>query len=297
MKVIQFPHPGNEHHYSKKELADGIKNYNSKKSHERNFIHANGTYIATNGVPQKESLTFWGEWEMYARVSPLNNTQNGFPRYIIIPNLNKNTGNDVRNSDPCVFGEEFKYYCCRQKKSKLLKNLDEGSVIIFGSSKGMMSNEFYVDTVFVVKEAIPFNSKKLEELRNSLSDYDLFYENSLKELETSGKCTKGEDFVLYKGATFDNPAVNGLYSFTPSKIFNTKSIGFERVKISKQDISEINPRLTRNIKQLKNSRPEDVWNVIKTKTEQNNLFPAVKVDWPSGSSAPSVPSNSNCRNC
>lgn len=69
MKVIQFPHPGNEHHYSKKELADGIKNYNSKKSHERNFIHANGTYIATNGVPQKESLIFWGEWEMYARVN------------------------------------------------------------------------------------------------------------------------------------------------------------------------------------------------------------------------------------
>ena len=52
MKVIQFPHPGNEHHYSK-QVGGRYKNWNSNKTHARNFIHADGTYIDSNGVPQR----------------------------------------------------------------------------------------------------------------------------------------------------------------------------------------------------------------------------------------------------
>ena len=40
MKIIQFPHPGKEHKYTKLERSEGEKYWNKKGKHARNFIHA-----------------------------------------------------------------------------------------------------------------------------------------------------------------------------------------------------------------------------------------------------------------
>ena len=287
-KIIQFPHS-----------RDGIPGLHKKtdkpistKQHYRHFIKSPGQYVDTSGKLISDDLCFWGEWEMHASVTALNNNQFGFPKYIITPDTLNSSGK-VINSDPCVFGQEFKYYNCRQsEKSKTLKNLTQGDIIIFGSVIDInTSKEFYVDTVFVVAERIKYNTNNLSALKAHLSDYNKFYDLSLKGLECSKEdgsgnccssgagCSSGDDLVLYKGATFDNP-VDGMYSFSPCHSASSNPLGFERIKISQADFSELNPKHCRGIKVFKNEQSQHVWNVLHNRTISNKLFCGVQFDWP-----------------
>jgi len=53
----------------------------------------------------------------------------------------------LQNTDPFVFGGEFRYSWCLQPSRRSLRDLDMGSVILFGSR---VNWKFVLDTVFVL---------------------------------------------------------------------------------------------------------------------------------------------------
>ena len=150
------------------------------------------------------------------------------------------------------------------------------------SSIIVSAQDIMVDTVFVVSEAIPYHTKKLSELKKHFKDnedYQKFHDLSLKGLVCGNKSCSGEDLVLYKGATFDNP-VDGMYSFSPCQLASSNPLGFERIKISQADFPELNPRHCRSIKVLKNEQSQHVWKVLHDRTIASNLSCGVHFDWP-----------------
>lgn len=305
MKVIQFPHPGNEQHYSKQELAAGIKNWNSNKTHARNFIHADGTYIDSNGVPQKDSLTFWGEWEPPAKVQKLQAVSGtDMPKYVIEPIMPVSSPFPGQmNTDPLVFGKYFKYAICRQnQRSVVMKNLNAGSIILFGCVRG---TDFLLDTVFVVN-----NSRKfLLSDKNSLLGIDeygkykkivldtfFFKKNSCgaiprKQHELINGCGCKNIVPLkattmntyYEGARYDNP-VNGMYSFVPAEIYDANNIGFERLKLDTlKQFPELHYKNLQNfytVMDSSSSNVKDFWNRLCTATENSGLVKAVEISYP-----------------
>lgn len=103
-----------------------------------------------------------------------------------------------------------------------MQSLSAGSVVCFGSTR---HGQFWVDTVFVVATAQPW-------LPDQTTDLDLdeaFLACTAQPLtawaETNAGCARprtgcapgsGLEFMLYRGATLDNP-VHGMYSFVPAR--------------------------------------------------------------------------------
>lgn len=229
LQIIQFPHPI----WEDANTVNGIKPWNYD-AHKRNFIVSPGEAITAKGTaPQRfDSISFWGEWEPEAKVvktfaganSPIT------PRRLIAPmfpgKTPKTNGNNCcANTDPFVFGEHFKYSNCRQYrngKPNRMQNLSAGSLILFG---GVTQGEFWLDTVFVVKEdGYKFVAKQYQSLQPILNaDYPLFEKATLKPLSAEGL----KDFTLYQGQTYwDN---KDYFSFVPCDV-NGNS--FAKVKLT-----------------------------------------------------------------
>ena len=148
--------------------------------------------------------------------------------------------NGKQNTDPYVFGKQFMYSCCKQTGSNALSNLQKGDVIIFYGQKGKKKTGNYkchIDTVFVVGGIIgkgKYSDMFPELLQNNrLSDQFIFktilpilYGNK----EELGKNADSKEFVLYYGATYDEP-VNGMFSYFPCKTVDgtvDDNMGFKR---------------------------------------------------------------------
>ena len=317
MKIIQFPHPGNEHVYSKVELASGLKNWNSNKCHARNFIRANGFYVDSNGKLNQDSLTFWGEWEAPANMFNLNYTSGtDMPRHIIEPHSVSSIKAPIprqMNSDPLVFGKHFKYAICRQnQRSITMKNLCPGSIILFGCVRG---TKFLLDTVFVVGD---YKKQFSLSNANSLSDIDEFTEYkklvldtfffksfknssqkfcrlSVKEHKVINGCscknlTKINQSTLntyYEGASFANPfkTPNGdIYSFVPAKVYDSNNLGFARLALdTKKDFKELHYKNLQNFYMVKDESASEIkafWDRLCNATEKTGLVKAVCFPYP-----------------
>ena len=174
-KVVQFPHPGGEHGTDRQNETH--KSWNTGR-HKRKFLLSKGKYVEGDKL-KRGDLIFWGEWEPPSEVEKLDNENNALlPKWLHKPYLpdpipkqsNSETdcsGDTVnkeqpyfQNTDPCVFGENFIYFNCKQHKKKSnsierteteLARLERGSLILFGSTKGSKPEEafFMLDTVFV----------------------------------------------------------------------------------------------------------------------------------------------------
>ena len=304
MKIIQFPHPGNEHKYNTVEKSKGEKYWNKKRKHARNFIRADGTYIDLNGCPKTGSLTFWGEWEPCAKMQelkPISGTN--MPKYMIEPIMpTKSPSKGQMNTDPLVFGEYFKYAICRQnERSDTLKNLDAGSIILFGCVRG---TDFLLDTVFVVG-----NRKRRFSLfaRHSLvgiTEYDKYKRIVLdtfshlrkncflrKTCNALNGCTCKKPLKLrtnrwntyYEGVSFEAP-FEGMYSFVPAKVFDSGNIGFERLKLDTMtQFRELRYKSLQNfycVKEGNLKQMRDFWERLCKATEKAGLVKAVKIPYP-----------------
>jgi hypothetical protein len=136
-----------------------------------------------------------------------------------------------QNTDPWVFGDEFRYSNCRQGRNAKLRRLAQGSVILFGSSLG---GAFVLDTVLVVADATPF----VPGLARDLVGDDAYQVCVIEQL-VSGRHVSAE-FVLYGGASPD-AQVNATFSFVPCRLADSAEPRFARPEI---DLPEyINPRL------------------------------------------------------
>ncbi len=176
-------------------------------------------------------MTFWGEWEPQSQIIKLKNSKKYFPKYLNIPYINPSVPNRTHNTDPNVFGKRFKYIICKQRSfHKVLTNLEENSIILFGSS---VNKEFCLDIVFVISRAqTNYNISTIEDLFpedkrgkyyhasvNPVYD-DTTYNVNIDE-EDSCRISEKHTYTFYESVDYsERDNYNGLYSFVPVKIFD-----------------------------------------------------------------------------
>lgn len=232
-RVVQFLHGGPERI---PDSPDGkSSSWNNGAIHYRRFVARRGSFRKSPTSSSKQmDIGFWCEWEPQARVIsrvPEEHRKIGDPRYIYEPyyNLrgvkvrrstsNCGDGNDnCMNTDPFVFGDRFYYSNCHQGAYSTLRNLERGSVILFGSRVG---GRFALDTVFVVDVVCPITTGgELRRIRREVPS--VLDDVTLQTIPDSGL-----PLTLYGGATPDAP-VGGMFSFVPAAPMGTPLRGFPR---------------------------------------------------------------------
>ena len=288
---VHFVHPGSQPSLNKDERNLNIKGWNNG-SHKRKFMKAIGQYVLNNNtLSHKQDLLFWGEWEPMSFVTKYYKQKDYriYPKHLHepflqvgnhgrvvinvqgLPPINTNNVNSknkkykLQSTDPFVFADCFYYAICKQDVYKSLRNLDPGSIILFGSTilKSNIGPYFALDTVFVVSDNKDYTfNTHLSDLNGFVpayyGDIECFYINK-NAFPGTYKC--------YKGASFQNP-FNGMFSFVPCKDISHINNGFERVILTEKDLQQFNgkPVLTNNLMQgLKKTKTDlafnqQIWN-------------------------------------
>jgi len=287
-KFVQFIHPGGEHI-----VKDGnIKQWNDEP-HRRKFMEVEGTYCE-NGDPIDSTLHFWGEWEPQSDVTNISKPIVDGPTCIHHPFwIRQNRYAGLQNTDPFVFGNQFQYAICQQHKNgraTFLRDLDRGSVILFGSCKS--KTQFVIDTVFVVRSWIDGYNRDnfatrvapyIDQTYSTVTFGPLFgidlgdtcpKRNCVSSAKDQAAAEmKDSTFRLYFGATL-NDDVDGMFSFFPCLDRDTSGSGFARPVI------EIGGLITNTLMQGKKGNGDvtangatmkDRWNEVVRQVEQRGL--------------------------
>jgi len=266
MTVIQFPHPGRERPGSDWAKVDD--------DHARRFMQATGfaRKDASDQSDIKGPLQLWGEWEADATLlATQNQPPPGHPQYLWSPVVRPRSSYvGLHNTDPFVFDGPFLYSNCRQGQGGgILRNLQRGDLLLFGSKSG---NDFVLDTAFVVgKVHGRFNAASAKEACKSLHLHpsrgaaDSFIHATASPIEASvirpgcapppNPCGAGATYVLYEGATAKEP-VDGMFSFAPAAPATKDFRGFARPAIRLHDI---NPYCYRRYKILRGVVAKEAW--------------------------------------
>jgi len=275
--IIQFPHPGAE------QTKKYIGSWSTKsRPHTRKFLVQQGKYLDASNAIHSHELVFWAEWEPQTELVHQLHESVSSPNYILRPfySYPKN-GSDLHNTDPFVFGNQFLYSNCRQKKDGQLQKLTPGSLILFGSHK---DDHFVLDTVFVVAKSIQYNTTQIETLKNKVPK--AFFDVTLKQLktdccsDTKNNCVKVTDYVLYFGATFEAP-VGGMYSYIPCLTYSGLDSSFQRPPILIEGI--ISNNLAQNFKLTKEISLEavhEVWETVMKQLFDQGLQIGIEVNLP-----------------
>lgn len=187
--------------------------------------------IGSDDRPHRGELWAWGEWEPESRLIRTLDQPRGsqdYPRFLWQPYyVPRKSYRGLHNTDPFVFGKRFLYSNCHQKPNSGLVHLGEGSVIAFGSCKKVGGERWWIDTVFVVRDFVDYNTRKA---RTELKDWapDTFLDVTAGPLSENCEagCAADERFRLYRGATPDDP-VDGMFSFFPAMSAGD-GVGFPR---------------------------------------------------------------------
>ena len=218
--VVQFPHPNAEH-----VLGNGSRMPWNTGDHGRKFLLSAGRSVDPQGRAKDATFVFWGEWEAPSWIVERWPRDRQLPRELHDPVWERPPTSAYRlNTDPWVFGEAFRYSNCKQltyrQNPSALQALTRGSVVLFGSK---LSGEFVLDTVFVVRKAVPYvphDPPKTDEA---------FRVCTIDSVMTDGR---GEyRFTLYYGATYDKP-VGGMYSFVSCRDAAREDARFARPAVS-----------------------------------------------------------------
>jgi len=230
---VQFMHPGGEH---------GPDSGNDKawnvNDHKRKFLRLEGeAHVTTDpNLPAlRTELVFWGEWEPESETEELSSSGPGGPHwvhrpYYVPPEVFRRDRAVLQNTDPFVFGDRFLYTLCRQwkkaggvRRPTALRDLDVGSLILFGSHK---DGSFVLDTAFVVGASVLHDAQTWATVTRGLVP-DAYADVTLRPTYEWGG---GEELRLYFGATPGEP-VNGMFSFVPCAPADNASPGFARPAI------------------------------------------------------------------
>jgi hypothetical protein len=226
---VQFIHPGGEHGPDRQ----GQKAWNLGE-HRRKFLRVDGRYIEQLGdSPTDSPLVLWGEWEPESDVAPISDSVAAGPRwlhqpYYVRPEAYKNGDLVHQNTDPFVFGDRFLYTLCRQwrgstQRPTLLRDLEPGSLILFGSLKG---GEFVLDTAFVVAEGVLHDFHSWPNVLDGAIS-ETYIDVTMHPTYAWGE---GAELRLYSGAMADDP-LDGMFSFVPCLPASAGANGFARPAI------------------------------------------------------------------
>jgi hypothetical protein len=286
-KIIQFLHTAVE--ATPLHTNDSIIQWNNHENHRRKFIRSTGKYIDLNNKEIENDLTFWGEWEPQSQIKLLKNWKNYFPRYLNTPFLNPSVPNRTHNTDPNIFGKHFKYIVCKQAAFyKVLTNLPENSIILFGSS---INREFCLDSVFVVSmNKTNYTLSSIEELFpeekrgkyyhasvNPMYD-DTNYNANIEEAE-SCRINDKSIYTFYESVDFtERDDYQGMYSFVPARIYNAETESAYVFKQPKIELDFIEPLQTQGINSRVCSLSETIlyWEKI---VQQIDNYKLLKGTW------------------
>ena len=282
-KIVQFTHPGSEHGPDKR---NGNHKAWNTANHKRKFLLSNGAYVDKNELKNGE-LIFWGEWEPPSNVVEFESRPTKFfPKWLHKPYLPKKIPNSngyqasYQNTDPCVFGGDFKYFTCKQFKSKnrtltTLAKLDNGSLILFGSTanQNKPSAFFQLDTIFVVSEHIEYDISD----PNALSELGA-YRDFVYKMAFPQPADYSLKLRLYKGATFQKP-IEGMYSFSPAKIWDNQKSGFPRVRLKDMNYITNNLNAAPKISDVSRKQVKEFWNKIVEISRENGCIEGVEFNY------------------
>lgn len=250
MTVIQFLHPGGEVPVHSNPVP-----WNMGSRHYRRLLRHDGKYVDDANTVRDGDLCFWNEYEAPTNPTAITQPPTGWdfahhyhriiqPRNLApLPQPNGD-GECCSNTDPCVFGTTFKYSNCQQVPNGDLWNLLPGSLILFGA---LHSNLFYLDTVFVTQNqgtqySVPVAQHGLQ-LQVS-TEYRRVTLDNLMPRRNNRNNTLISDFMFYRGKlphrTTNGTVVddNDIFSFTPSRIFNSHQYN-ERYKIDLAALNQV----------------------------------------------------------
>jgi hypothetical protein len=227
---VQLNHPGSQKPYR---LGGGyiqignqiIREWSNDRVHFRKFIKNYGHYVTglKDSQPTQNDLYFWGEWEG-------NSIFNPFPRadFRILPNglhqpFHSTFIRGSQNTDPYIFGDNFKYCVCKQKGQLTTLVLDD--LILFGTVLPKL-RKFYIDTVFVIKDHNPSSNVQM----TGGTQYSQVYkEETLEQLNEYLKTpTFTNSNKVYHSKTWWDD--KDYFSFVPCKL-SCDNNGFERLFI------------------------------------------------------------------
>jgi hypothetical protein len=268
IQFVQFLHPGGE----RPSTSTGWK-IADMRPHRRTFVTQPGRCVRDVGAaPKRTDLHFWCEWECEVDVvSEFTPPQDSdAPHTLFRPRIYpRKSYSDVANTDPCVFGDCFRYCVCQQPSKPSLKRLARGSIIVFGSHKG---GAFVLDTVFVTAKKIPYRRNEFHLLKVPVA-----YRLAALEPLAEG-CGRGEEFCLYKGATHEE-SVDSMFSFFPC-LPAERPNGFARPPIRLDGL--ISPKLSQGIKlsSMTSADAVDIWREIVAQVTERSLCLGVSASLP-----------------
>ena len=275
---VQLSHPGREHQPDR-----GLeRTWNTQKhGHARKFMQLHGQWVDENGNRQSGGLYAWGEWEPESELVRALDSPEGdwlHPRWLWRPYyVPKTSYEGLHNTDPFIFGPRFLYSNCFQPSKPGLRQLDEGSVIAFGSSKKIDGKwQWMLDTVLVVRDLKDYHGF---EARNTLRDWTscTFLDVTIRPLTGDSPqpkaCASARGRLrLYRGATPDDP-VDGMFSFFPASPECGDS-GFKRPVID-LPVEYVNPRAFRAPRGFRRDRRPDelrgVWELLVEQVREAGL--------------------------
>ncbi len=246
----------------------------NRRDHARKFLRARARYIAA-GQQHSRLITFWGEWEPQSKViETFPAGPRGGPRWLhepfwALPRHEKL----LQNTDPLVFGERFLYSNCRQGKNQKLRELAEGSIILFGSK---LRSEFVVDTVFVVGDS----GQRYRRGETDSIECDEWVRAVLFDRLRSDRRSALEPLRLYRGVTYDeNP--DGPFRFVPCRSYMSDDAAFPRPTIRLPG-RWLEPNLAMGAKVTPASQIElkTLWDEIVRQVQDAGAFLGVQLDPP-----------------
>lgn len=268
--IIQFSHDGNELNLSSRSRKNGVayrfdtpitgfRYWNNEQNHKRKFMKHQGWYLENSGntidtQPKKGDLYFWGEWEPQSRFeltgNPYSNA-NPLPHAIHYP-VFSTRGIGRHNTDPFIFGNHFYYTNCKQGTYPMLRSLNNGSIIIYGSE--INKSDFVVDTIFVVG-----SSETVADYHTHRTQYPSLLRQATIDLHNGLQ----QYFRFYKGRMYNfnnHYSENKFYTFCfiPCKI-DCEATGFKRPVIDWRKFNFKQPGAGTVTKRVEYSSENDLW--------------------------------------
>lgn len=293
--VVQFIHPGAEppqKHVKPQGRRVEWHTHQTSVRHWRKFLLGKeATYLPENGtIIQGQDITFWGEWEPDSETHTI---YGGHPYSLQAPcgdyKRPKDKGVWPHTTDPFVFGERFYFTHCRQNSHLSLRNLEPGSLILFGFQSAQSGKyAFYLDTVMVVAKRT--NAMEFRQSKNHVKNQDL-YRTNLGLLDE--RVDRNVPFyILYEGRVYEEDLT--FYSYVPCKPYSNGSENFPKPDIlSEKIVGEFSRFFWKQCTQrckITPGEPEEIqalWNAVLKEVYAAGLYPGWGMRLPGGKHAES----------
>lgn len=166
-------------------MVGNICLWNRSAPHHRKLIASTAATVinADCQVLMRQEITFIGEWECCSSFKPCGQKSPFNRIHTPIHSAHDAAIPDCMNTDPYVFGDKFKWICCKQPD---MERINIGDIVIFGSYtlKDSTVDKMLIDTVLVVDKVIggeDFDPSKFSQCYNdvtichTVTNHDKFY--------------------------------------------------------------------------------------------------------------------------